>query len=141
MKQKERYYDPGCQLLGNEEEEAKFIDEMATEKQKIHELVLQLQQNLKDGISIPEFEATLQELNELTKEREEPKIRQNRELLELGSFLSVDDDIFYTPYEPLNESSSEKKSNEIVIVQDFATSCVVSRQRQLELIEMARNFK
>ena len=42
---------------------------MVSEKQRVHELVLKLQQNLKDGISIPEFEGTLQELNELTKDK------------------------------------------------------------------------
>ena len=50
-----------------------------------------------------------------------------KDMVELGSFISVDDDVFYTPYEPEDGRETEIKSNEIVIVQDFKTSGVVSR--------------
>ena len=71
---------------------------------------------MKDGIAFTEFEARLQELNELTQEKvENPRPRES---YELGSFISVDDDVFYTPI-PEDTNENEIKSTEIVIVQDF----------------------
>ena len=37
------------------------------EKEKVHELVLELQQALKEGASMADFEVMLQQLNTLTK--------------------------------------------------------------------------
>ena len=49
---------------------------------------------MKDGIEFSEFDERLQELNELTQEKGNEKPSQ-KDLRELGSFISVDNDVFY----------------------------------------------
>ena len=94
---------------------------------------------MKDGIDPPDFEAKLQELSQLTQAAGygNEQLPGPRDRGMAGSVISLDEDVFYTPYGCMEE---EKKPSEIVIVQDFKTSGVVSRQRQLELFETARNF-
>ena len=63
----QKYVDDDCQLLvGADKEEQMFLEQMVHEKDLIHKLVVKLQKDLKDGIDVPDFEAKLQELSQLT---------------------------------------------------------------------------
>ena len=63
--QSEEDEEPECELYFDASGQGAMQDTI--EKEKVHELVLELQQALKEGASMADFEVMLQQLNTLTK--------------------------------------------------------------------------